>query len=108
MCHHHIWSFGLTIAELKDDLKRMIVETLMLEDVEPGDIEDETPLFNDGLDLDSIDALELGMAISKKYKIKINQDQEKNREYFANVTNLAQYVFEQVKVQNEVAEGAVE
>ncbi len=108
MCHHHIWSFGLTIAELKDDLKRMIVETLMLEDVEPGDIEDETPLFNDGLDLDSIDALELGMAISKKYKIKINQDQEKNREYFANVTNLAEYVFEQVKVQNEVAEGAVE
>ncbi len=98
----------MTIAELKDDLKRMIVETLMLEDVEPGDIEDETPLFNDGLDLDSIDALELGMAISKKYKIKINQDQEKNREYFANVTNLAEYVFEQVKVQNEVAEGAVE
>ena len=70
----------------------MIVESLMLEDVTPEDIESDMPLFEEGLGLDSIDALELGMAISKKYNIKIGQDQEENKTHFANVANLALFV----------------
>ena len=87
----------MSIESLKDDLKTLIVECLMLEDVKPQDIGDTMPLFVDGLGLDSIDALELGLAISKKYKIKVSQDLEENKEHFANIDNLAQFV--QNKVQ---------
>jgi len=82
----------IAAAKLEEELKTLIVEALMLEDVEPDEIESETPLFNDGLGLDSIDALELGMAISKKYKIKISQDQEENRAHFENVKTLSAFV----------------
>ena len=78
--------------ELEKELKSLIVETLILEDVTPEDIGTEMSLFNEGLGLDSIDALELGMAISKKYKIKMSQDPEENRSYFANVSSLATHV----------------
>ncbi len=54
---------------LQEEIKVLIIDALMLEDVEPNEIEVDTPLFNEGLGLDSIDVLELGMAISKKYKI---------------------------------------
>lgn len=77
---------------LEAELKQLIIDALMLEDITANDINSEDPLFDDGLGLDSIDALELGMAISKKYKIKINQNQEENRLHFANVKNLAEFV----------------
>ena len=82
---------------LELELKHLIVETLMLEDVKPADINSEEALFNDGLGLDSIDALELGMAISKTYEIKMSQDPEENSQHFANVRNLAKFV--QSKIQ---------
>lgn len=77
---------------LEQELKHLIVEALMLEDVEADEIDSTEPLFNEGLGLDSIDALELGMAISKKYDIKINQDSEENKSYFATVQSLAAFV----------------
>jgi len=77
---------------LQEEIKVLIIEALMLEDVEPHEIEVDAPLFNEGLGLDSIDALELGMAISKKYKIKINEDGEENRTHFASVKSLAAFV----------------
>jgi len=82
----------IATQQLEEDLKQLIVESLMLEDVTAEDIESDTPLFEAGLGLDSIDALELGMAISKKYHIKMSQDQEANRIHFANVANLAVFV----------------
>ena len=88
-----------TTAELEEELKSLVVTSLMLEDVSPAEIENEEPLFGEGLGLDSIDALELGMAISKKYNIKLSQDQEKNRQYFANIQSLALYVSEQIQLQ---------
>jgi acyl carrier protein len=65
---------------LEDELKELIVTTLRLEDIRPQDIDSDQPLFNDGLGLDSIDGLELGIAISKTYKIELSRDPEKNKQ----------------------------
>ncbi len=80
-------SDGLTAA-----LKTLIVESLMLEDIEPSEIEDEAPLFGSGLALDSIDALELAIAIDKKFGVKIEAEDERNKQIFRSVVSLAAHV----------------
>jgi len=70
----------------------MIIEVLDLEDISPADINAEEPLFVDGLGLDSIDALELGVALQKRYGIKIDAENEQTKSYFASVKNLAKFV----------------
>ncbi|MCX5906343.1 MAG: phosphopantetheine-binding protein [Deltaproteobacteria bacterium] len=76
------------------DLKTLIIFTLKLEDLNPGDIEDDAPLFGDGLGLDSIDALELVVALEKKYGVVI-ADSEVGAKVFRSVNTLAQYVKQQ-------------
>ena len=82
---------------LEQELKKLIVESLMLDDVEATAIESTAPLFVDGLGLDSIDALELAMAIERRFGVKFSPDDERNREIFANVKNLAAYVAEETR-----------
>jgi acyl carrier protein len=77
---------------LEHDVKQLIVETLRLEDIRPQDIDSDQPLFNDGLGLDSIDGLELGISISKIYKIELSHDPEENKQSFVNVTNLVSFI----------------
>ena len=77
---------------LESELKELIVDALMLEDRSADEIDSEEPLFVEGLGLDSIDALELAMAIDKKYGVRIKADDEQNREIFSNVRTLAAYV----------------
>ena len=77
---------------LENELKHLIVTILRLEDIHPQDIDSEQPLFNEGLGLDSIDGLELGIAISKIYKIELSHDPEENKHYFANVRNLGSFI----------------
>lgn len=79
-------------AELIEELKSLIIEALNLEDVTPADIETDAPLFNEGLGLDSIDALELGLALKKKYGITITAENEDNKKHFASVAALADFV----------------
>ena len=74
------------------ELKELIINSLELEDVSTDDIETEAPLFGDGLGLDSIDALELGVAIQKKYKVKFEAGTDNNKEIFASVNTLAKYI----------------
>ena len=62
------------MTALSDEIKNLIIEALDLEDIEPSDINDDDPLFVDGLGLDSIDALELGVAIKKAYDVKIDNN----------------------------------
>jgi acyl carrier protein len=76
------------------DLKTLILFTLKLEDLNPGDIEDDAPLFGGGLGLDSIDALELVVALEKKYGVVI-ADSEVGAKVFRSVNTLAQYVKQQ-------------
>ncbi|MGF1692703.1 phosphopantetheine-binding protein [Photobacterium kagoshimensis] len=80
------------MEQLQTELKALIIEALNLEDIAVDDIETDAPLFGDGLGLDSIDALELGLAIKKKYNIVIDADDTKTREHFASVANLANYI----------------
>ena len=79
-------------AALIEELKSLIIEALNLEDVTPADIETDAPLFNEGLGLDSIDALELGLALKKKYGITISAESEVNKKHFASVAALADFV----------------
>ena len=77
---------------LEEDIKKLIIKSLELEDISVEDIEDEEPLFNGGLGLDSIDALELGMAIKKKYNLTLSSDKDENSEIFYSVKTLADYI----------------
>ena len=79
---------------LEQELKELIVDALMLDDVTPDQIDSEAPLFVEGLALDSIDALELAIAIDRKYGVKINAEDEGTREIFRNVRSLASHVAE--------------
>lgn len=74
---------------LAQELKSLIIEALDLEDISPEDIVNDAPLFNDGLGLDSIDALEIGVAIQKRYGIKLSPDSDDVKQHFANVASLA-------------------
>lgn len=78
---------------LKQEIKRLIIAALDLEDTSPEDIGDETPLFGDeGFGLDSIDALELGIALRKKYGLTLEANDSGNRRYFRSVASLAALV----------------
>ncbi len=77
---------------LELELKKLIVASLMLEEVAPEGIDSEAPLFGTGLGLDSIDALELVMAIERTYGVKIRATDESTRPIFKCVRTLAEHV----------------
>ncbi len=77
---------------LEQEIKELIISALDLEDITVSDIDSAAPLFNDGLGLDSIDALELGMALKKKYGVNFKSDKEENKQYFKSVESLARYI----------------
>ena len=81
---------------LIEDLKTLIVKSLKLEDVLPSDIDPSAPLFGSGLGLDSIDALELVVALEKTYGIRI-PDEDVGKEAFASLSALAGYVIKNKK-----------
>jgi acyl carrier protein len=81
------------MTDLKQDLKELIISSLNLGDVTPEQIVDDAPLFGEGLGLDSIDALELAVAIERKYRVTI-PDEAVGKKVFASVGALAQYVSE--------------
>ena len=73
---------------LENEIKTLIIESLELEDITIDDIKDEEPLFVSGLGLDSIDALELGMALKKKYHVDLSENKEENKKHFYSVKKL--------------------
>lgn len=83
-----------TLEQLESEIRELIIEALMLEDLAPENIDSTTPLFVDGLGLDSIDALEIAMALEQRYGVTTDDDADANRERFACVRNLAAYVAE--------------
>jgi acyl carrier protein len=80
---------------LEDELKQLIVEALFLESVKPADIDAEAPLFGAGLGLDSIDALELTLAVEQRYQVKIRPEDENVKAIFGSVRNLAAHIARQ-------------
>jgi acyl carrier protein len=79
------------MSELKKDIKDLIISSLNLEGVTPEQIVDDAPLFQEGLGLDSIDALELAVAIERKYRVTI-PDEAVGKQVFSSVSALAEYV----------------
>jgi acyl carrier protein len=79
------------------ELKELIIDIFELEGLQPQDIVSEAPLFGSGLGLDSIDALELGVALKKKYNVYIDSQSNDLVEHFASIKNLAAFV---VSLQN--------
>ena len=76
------------------DLAKLLVDSVNLEGVDAAGIDPEAPLFNDGLGLDSIDALELALAISKQYGFQLRSDNDANRRIFASLRALSAHVEE--------------
>ncbi|MBR2362220.1 MAG: acyl carrier protein [Spirochaetaceae bacterium] len=80
------------MENLNLEIKKTIISSLNLEDITPEQISDSDPLFGDGLGLDSIDALELGIALKKRFGVKFSAESEDNRKHFASVNALAAYI----------------
>ena len=81
-------------SALEQEVAHIIVEALNLEDVRAEEIEPEQPLFRDGLGLDSIDALEIALAISTKYGIQIRSDDKENTQIFTSLRSLSHHIEE--------------
>jgi acyl carrier protein len=77
---------------LEQEIKQLIIDTLRLEDIQAADIDPAAPIFVTGLGLDSIDALELGVAVQKRYGVKMSADPAQNKAHFASVRALAAFV----------------
>jgi len=80
------------MGDLHQELKQMIIDTLELEDIEPADIVDDEPLFVEGLGLDSIDALEIGLMLQVNYGINLKADSDETRQHFTSVNALTALV----------------
>lgn len=74
---------------LEQEVKALIIDVLQFEDLTPDDIDSEAPLFVEGLGLDSIDALEIGVALQKRYGITLAAESQETRRHFASVRALA-------------------
>ena len=83
------------MKNLEFELKTLIVEALSLEDVSPDEISSDEPLFVEGLGLDSIDALEIGVALQKKYGLKVDANSEEVKNKFYSVSTLCKLVEQQ-------------
>ena len=81
-----------TQSDAERELAQLLVESLNLEDVVAADIDPEAPLFNAGMGLDSIDALELSLAIGKRYGLQLRSDSDGNRRIFASLRALSAHV----------------
>ena len=74
------------------EVKKTIIDALNLEDITPDDIETDAPLFGNGLGLDSIDALELGLAIKNKFEVNISPNSDEVKKHFSSVKSLVEYI----------------
>ena len=79
---------------LEEEIKVLIIESLELEDITPDDIVNDEALFGEGLGLDSIDALELGLALKKHFNITLTSNKEENKKHFYSVKTLADFIRE--------------
>ena len=78
--------------ELEERIKQLIISSLELEDITPEDIKEEEALFGDGLGLDSIDALELGMALKKEFDVTFSKNKDENKKHFYSVKTIADFI----------------
>lgn len=85
------------LTNTEKEVAELILNALNLEDITVADIDPEAALFNDGLGLDSIDALELAMAITQKYGFQLKSDDSNNAKIFSSLRNLTDHILAQRK-----------
>lgn len=85
------------MKELVNEIKELIITSLNLEDMKLSDIDENAPLFSEGLGLDSVDALELGLAVQKKYGLVLDSKTANLKDIFFSVSSLAKYIYENRK-----------
>ncbi len=83
------------MQDTRQHIKTLIIDTLNLDGMKPEDIDEQAPLFGEGLGLDSIDALELGLAIKKEFGVVLKADVDASRRHFYSVSTLAEFINEQ-------------
>ena len=86
------------MTELTKEIECLSIDTLYLEDINPDEIEDNAPLFVEVLELDSIDAFEIGVALQKKYQIMLNPKEQDLKKHFYSVQTIANYIKEMLSV----------
>ncbi len=87
------------MGSLESRIKELIVSSLNLEDIKPEDIDTDAPLFGEGLGLDSIDALELGLAIKSEFGVALSGPTKEVRDHFKSVATLADFIRSQQKAE---------
>ncbi len=80
------------MEQLNQEIKQLIIDTLNLEGIGRDDIDTDAPLFGDGLGLDSIDALELGLAVKSRYNVVLSAESQEIRRHFFSVATLSAYI----------------
>lgn len=80
------------MIQLQEEIKQLIIDVLNLEEITTDDIETDMPLFGEGLGLDSIDALELGLAIKNHYGIVLSAENDETKQVFYSVKTLADFI----------------
>ena len=79
-------------TELEDEIRDVILSSVEMDGLTAADLESDKPLFGEGVGLDSIDALEIGAALRKKYQVKFKANSEENRDHFRSVSTLAAFI----------------
>ena len=79
-------------VELEDEIRQVILSSVEVDGLTAADLGSDVPLFGEGVGLDSIDALEIGAALRKKYQVKFKANSEENREHFRTVSSLADFI----------------
>ena len=80
------------LSSMQREIAELIIETVNLEDMEAADFDPQEALFGDGIGLDSIDALEIALAISQQYGVQMKSEDENVRNAFANLSTLCEFV----------------
>ena len=87
--------------ELEDEIRAVVLSSVEVEGLTADDLKPDAPLFGDGVGLDSIDALEIGAALRRKYKVSFKANAEENRERFKTIASLAAVIAQSANIELE-------
>jgi len=79
-------------AELEEQIRQVILSSVEVDDLTAADLPSDVPLFGEGIGLDSIDALEIGAALRKKFQVKFKANSDENRVHFRTIGSLAEFI----------------
>lgn len=88
-------------AELENEIRKAILSSVQVEGLTPEDLKPDIPLFKDGVGLDSIDALEIGVALKRKFNVNFKANSEENRKRFRTIASLGQFISEAAGIELE-------